>query len=703
MDLLNLLVVLAACWSTGTVAWTLIAGRGKGFASALPSAGTAFLATGLLVAQGLLVEPHALGVLALSVLTLVAFVYSDGLPRWVRGQVTHALNAGALPQAARIATWAGRLGHPALRSESLRVSVLVALQEGHVEQALERQRALIEQLVGMSRLEAIVNLLVVLARRQDWAGLLAAYTEFGGPELLEEVPSLATPVLEAQGARGDLPGVIETLSALETLQTQNPFPEINELRALGLALLAEPQALTEFLEHAGTRSNQALALRQLAAVRAGLVPPPEARQALPAELLLQPAKSPEVAQASQALVERILAASQTPPPPPAFPTRKPRWGEVPLTSGLLAALAAVYVAVESSGSADTFTLVRFGACVKWTALSSEPWRLLTGTLLHAGLLHLAINGYALYVLGRMAEPVFGTQRLAGIYLLSALGGSLASVGWGLAWDYTGTWGMVSVGASGAIMGLLGALLAAVLLLRRRLPRGLRQRLLVGFTLPLALQVFMVIGIPNVDHAAHLGGFLAGALSAVALRPRALSPPKALDRLWPGVLVVAYGVAAILGSGFDAAAFYAHLPRREVTLGQVALEVPVSWRTPAELAEERGWGDLIDPLLELRIAVSRGDPRTPAPADLAAFLAAEVQGLSDVRRVTVVAEPREGESGWWLTELRVEALDAAQSAQLSYFVALHPSSQTLIGGIVPSRHRDVAGPLLADLRRALTPP
>jgi len=713
MEFLSLLVVLAACWSTGNVAWTLIAGGRRTLGLAAPSLVSAGLTTGVIVFNALGGDSSSVGFQVVAWASLAVFVFSDLAPRWIRKQINMAVSAGALDRAVQIATSAQRLPHPLLRLEALQVRVLVELQRGDLEVALATQRDVIDELFGVRRLEAIANLLAVLATRQLWERFLAAYAEYGGPELLDEVPSLGTGVLQAQGSVGDLGGVCQTLEALEEGYARNGAAPIWELRALALALLGEPQAQAKVLERAGTHDDQALALRKLAAVRGGLVPTAETR-GLPPELLVQPAFGAEDAGRKRALVERVLAASEVPPPTPPFPTHKPRWGEVPLTSGLLAALVAVFLASEGAGSSvDTWTLVSFGACVKWTALSSEPWRLLTATLLHAGLLHLLVNGYALHVLGRLAEPVFGSARLAGVYLLSGLGGSLASVGWGLTFDPTGSRGMVSVGASGAIMGLLGALLVAVLLLRARLPRGLRQRLLVGLTIPLALQVFMVIGVPNVDHAAHLGGLLAGGLSALLLQPLGRRPGKVWDRGWLVVLCVGYTMAGVLGSGFDAETFYDRLPRRVVEVPETSLraEVPMPWRTPEELEEAGADPLLVDPLIRLQVGVLQGDPtapeseRLPEPQQLGEFLMEQVSGDQTVKRITVTVQPQRAADGWWEVELRLDALDPnvpGRSVEVSCLGALDQDRQLVVLGYVASRHRAIAARELTRFRHTLEP-
>ncbi|MDO4259289.1 MAG: rhomboid family intramembrane serine protease [Actinomycetaceae bacterium] len=145
--------------------------------------------------------------------------------------------------------------------------------------------------------------------------------------------------------------------------------------------------------------------------------------------------------------------------------------------------------------------------------AGQPWRFLTTAFLHSGLWHLGFNMLALYWVGQSLEKLLGHWRFAAIYLLSAIGGTLMVLAWVLV--EPGTWMQVTVGASGAVLGLFGA----VLTLQRQSGLDTRQvAILIGIN--------VVIGflVPNVSWQAHLGGALVGAATAWALtavgRPRA---------------------------------------------------------------------------------------------------------------------------------------------------------------------------------------
>ena len=130
----------------------------------------------------------------------------------------------------------------------------------------------------------------------------------------------------------------------------------------------------------------------------------------------------------------------------------------------------------------------------------EYYRLLTAAFLHGGLLHLAMNMFALASLGPVLESALGRSRFLALYLLSALGGSTLS--FLLAEPNT-----LGVGASGAIFGLFGAFYVVA-----RRPGG-ETRSIVTL---LIINLVITFTIPIIDWRAHLGGLITGALIAAAL-------------------------------------------------------------------------------------------------------------------------------------------------------------------------------------------
>lgn len=143
--------------------------------------------------------------------------------------------------------------------------------------------------------------------------------------------------------------------------------------------------------------------------------------------------------------------------------------------------------------------------------AGQWWRLLTPMVLHGNLTHLLFNSWALYALGTEAERMYGTLRFLAIYLLSGLAGSIAS--------YVFNPGALSVGASGAIFGLLGAL-AAFAFTARTFVGWEASKMQLGQIATLAA-INLVFGfvVPNIDNSAHIGGLIVGGISGLALAPR----------------------------------------------------------------------------------------------------------------------------------------------------------------------------------------
>ncbi|GAA3460495.1 rhomboid family intramembrane serine protease [Saccharothrix longispora] len=145
----------------------------------------------------------------------------------------------------------------------------------------------------------------------------------------------------------------------------------------------------------------------------------------------------------------------------------------------------------------------FQALVMWTpavAIEDEWWRLVTSGFLHFGPAHLALNMIALYVLGRDLEPVFGRLRFTAVYFVSMLGGGVA------VYLFGATLSAVA-GASGAVYGLMGAMLVAVL----------RLKLSPGPALGvIGLNVVLSFTLPGISLLGHLGGLVIGAALTAGL-------------------------------------------------------------------------------------------------------------------------------------------------------------------------------------------
>lgn len=178
-----------------------------------------------------------------------------------------------------------------------------------------------------------------------------------------------------------------------------------------------------------------------------------------------------------------------------------------VTLGLILLCVAVFVwevAVGALGS--TKAIIAAGALSREEFLAGQYWRLASPILLHGSVGHLVGNMLALYVLGVALEHALGWERTLILFLGSGLAGSVASVA---------TQPGPSVGASGAIFGMMGAIV--VLLHRYREVVHVRDRR-VGIVLVVWAGYTLLLGLadPIIDNSAHLGGLIGGSLLAFAV-------------------------------------------------------------------------------------------------------------------------------------------------------------------------------------------
>lgn len=167
-------------------------------------------------------------------------------------------------------------------------------------------------------------------------------------------------------------------------------------------------------------------------------------------------------------------------------------------------LVFILMYVLGNGSTDNYTLLVFGANVDILTKNGDYYRLFTSMFLHIGILHLLCNMYSLYIIGKEVENVFGKVKYLIIYLLSGIAGSILS----LAFNHN----TICAGASGAIFGLLGALLYF----------GYYYRTYLGATLTRSIIPVIVLNLiigftsSGIDNAAHIGGLVGGILIAMAV-------------------------------------------------------------------------------------------------------------------------------------------------------------------------------------------
>jgi membrane associated rhomboid family serine protease len=183
--------------------------------------------------------------------------------------------------------------------------------------------------------------------------------------------------------------------------------------------------------------------------------------------------------------------------------------EAPVTGSIMAVTFLVFIAqiltgfpigvMSSGGTYGSVTThgMLFGPLIA----DGEWWRVVTPGFLHLGLLHIAMNMYLLYVLGRMLEPELGPAQMAAVYFTSLVAGSLGA----LVMDF----GTPSAGASGAIFGLMG--MALVIARSRQIREAVQQ---IGILV--VINLVITFGYSGISKGAHLGGLIGGALCGVVL-------------------------------------------------------------------------------------------------------------------------------------------------------------------------------------------
>jgi rhomboid protease GluP len=209
-----------------------------------------------------------------------------------------------------------------------------------------------------------------------------------------------------------------------------------------------------------------------------------------------------------------------------------------INSGLYLATA-LYSSKSGRGNfvnLDVETLFAFGAKFGPAIAAGQWWRLVTAGFLHGGILHILMNSWVLFDLGAQVEELYGGARMLVIYFLSSVAGFYVSALWRPETP--------SVGASAALFGLVGAMIAL----------GMRYRTAMGDmvrSIYLRYLVYLLIFslLPGVDMAAHVGGLAGGfAIAYVAGQPK--YEGSGLEQFWR----VAAGLC-ILATGFSFLKWY----------------------------------------------------------------------------------------------------------------------------------------------------
>lgn len=208
-------------------------------------------------------------------------------------------------------------------------------------------------------------------------------------------------------------------------------------------------------------------------------------------------------------LEAARREGRVPPPPPrrtlgSAPLDAALSGPAPATTIVLAVVVAVSLLALLLPEDDLLLrLAKDDAAIR----AGQWWRLLTAGLVHGGLVHLAMNGWVLWSIGGFVERLLGRWRMLVVLWGSVLTGSLASLAMNRG---------VSVGISGGLFGLVGAILVTGLRHRRTLPPPARRMLVRAPVEIIVLNLGLGAAVPMIDNAAHLGGLAGGIVLGLAL-------------------------------------------------------------------------------------------------------------------------------------------------------------------------------------------
>ncbi|MEJ2008700.1 MAG: rhomboid family intramembrane serine protease [Acidobacteriota bacterium] len=206
---------------------------------------------------------------------------------------------------------------------------------------------------------------------------------------------------------------------------------------------------------------------------------------------------------------QLFTYNRLKPLPPVFLKQRRYWPVATLT--LIGLCLAVFILMTlAGGSKSSNVLLNFGASYGPDLRRGDYWRLVMPMFLHIGWFHLAVNMYALYLLGPIFERIYGYARFSLIYVGAGICGSWLSMAMS---------NNIAAGASGAIFGIAGGMLVTGRLYPEVVPR--RWRLMFGIGMVLLIIVNFIIGLSLshlIDNWGHTGGLLGGMLLTLLIPP-----------------------------------------------------------------------------------------------------------------------------------------------------------------------------------------
>lgn len=426
-------------------------------------------------------------------------------------------------------------------------SLLAAMREirdGNIDEAVQALTAAKDRAPADARLAIDERIAMLFLAAYRWDEALAHAEEhlFGavpppsegpapGPIAIRRVLGIAPHVwvelLGAYGYKGDLDHAARMLVRLEDVCAGRPDATIwlHRGRLIFLALSGRVAAVKNLVEPRRSRHMKAaartywlaVALERSGDVKAAEVTYAKARarsHGRPRVLIdqalerMKTAKPVEPGPGASEVIARVEAE----PPPAVVERARPRG---PIATRILMAsllLPAAATAIFLGSSSDIGVLVRDGALVQGLVEAGEWWRLVTCIFVHVGGLHLVSNFIGLWLIGRLCEEIFGPWRTIAIFALAGLCGAVAS------WVVMAAG--IAAGASGGVMGLLGAVFIELTWHRKRHRLAWSRGVWGSLVIVALANLGAGFVYPAMDHWAHAGGLLAGTVAGAMLSPNA---------------------------------------------------------------------------------------------------------------------------------------------------------------------------------------
>jgi membrane associated rhomboid family serine protease len=498
-------------------------------------------------------------------------------------------------------------------------------------------------------------------------------------------PGLAIQMVRAYGELGELESGARIVHRLEQAARAHHAG----------AQVALPQARLFFVAHAG---GEAALERVLAAPGFSRLPPRLVEMLRASAKTERAVASPEVEQFATQVADRVVneaRAQAADPMPPPTATRI-------LVAMNVIAFALFLLLLGDFENSDH--LIRAGASFHAAVRAGEWWRLWSAMFLHGGVLHIALNMWGLYLLGRILEPLYSWPRLVIIYCVAGLAGNVLSV------YNPRPEAIFSLGASGGVMGLLGALLVVLLVKRGVWPEESRRTLVVNVMVLLVAQLGIGVMLKVVDNFAHVGGLVGGAVAALVLLPGGILGKGRFARV-----VVLLSLAGLTASataslvrlvGEKVSKTIAVVPHHDEHILGVRLSVP-GWtsRDTQPVPDWPGQELITDEMAHLVYSPHLVPLDAPMPAVLQRLAdrdkATSLKQAAEDNQETPVFAAAEapGAPGWSVLALR-ETVGGAFAGELYYYARPNGDKQAVVVEVNQKAKR-ISEPSRAELLRVLS--